>query len=104
MAEESAFLPRKFNGPAVVSDSGLTGATRDHARQFVGGEVVDCSDGIRRDHNEISGQVRNTFKERHPKLGCCSLNLDTFPEIVGVVRPRVQYFSEVAGGAPSGMV
>ena len=39
-----------------------------------------------------------------PKLGRCSFNVDTFREIAGVVSPGVQYCSDVAGGAPAGMV
>jgi hypothetical protein len=34
-------------------------------------------------------------KSDTPKLGRCSLNLETFREIVGVVRPGVQYFEKL---------
>ena len=39
-----------------------------------------------------------------PKLMRCSMNLEIFREIVGVIIPGTQYFSEVAGDAPGGLV
>ena len=70
---------------------------------MVQGEVVVCSDGSRRDHNENSARCEIQSQGATPKLGRCSLNVDTIRAIVGVVSPGV-ICSDAAGGAPAGMV
>ena len=79
---------------AVVSDSGVARDTRDHVGRLVCGEVAS-SDGIGRYHNENSGQERKHSNNDTPRLGRCALNVETFREIVGVVRPGVQYVQKL---------
>ena len=53
---------------------------------------------------KMLGRCEIQSKGDTPKLVRCSVNLDIFRETVGVITPGLQYFSEVAGDAPGGLV